>query len=227
VTPTGGSTSRSATAVANLPQFRLEWRDAVRVSPEVITGRSGAEAAPAVAAKPMLLFLYDGDTEGARDGVESPVFLNDRIVILARFFDLIRIDLESARLDRALAEVAGGKQSRLVMLRPNYEVASVMTGRLDVNRVAPAMVKTLRADFANSPEAVFKEQAALGKERMALEERASKIAKLREQQDAEKSADRRAKLHGEIEELVRAVDEADQKLLAREQALYVLKPKAG
>lgn len=223
----GSSTSRSRSTVAQLPQFRMEWKDVVSISPAAVTGRREAESALPAATRPMVLFLYDADTEGARDGVDAPAFQDDRVAILARFFDLLRIDLESASDDRALASVSNGKQSRVVFLRPNYAVAAVLTGKWDAGRVADSMAKTLRADFANSPDAVVKAQAECGRERSALDAEQAKFLELKEKADAERSPARREKLLQEAESLQQSILASEERIDAKERAIYELKPKAS
>jgi hypothetical protein len=212
--------------VTELPQFRLDWKDVASISPAAVTGRSEAESALPSARRPMVLFLHDADTEGARDGVDAPAFRDERVAILARFFDLLRMDLESAADDRALSAVSNGRQSRLVFLRPNYTVASVLTGKWDAGKVADSMAKTLRADFANSPDAVLKGQAECNRERSALESDRAKYLKLKEQADAERSASRREKLLKDADALQQALLASEERIDARERALYELKPKA-
>ncbi|MGH7162696.1 MAG: hypothetical protein ACREID_04370 [Planctomycetota bacterium] len=183
-----------------------------------------AEAA-FTAPKPMLVYVYDLDQTGAREAVEAGVFQTDRVAIVARFFDCVRIDDESAAQDRALKESVKGKGPHLLFVRPNFEVAQSIAGRLNANRVHDAMVKTLRSDFGNDVPAVLKAQQELLKERAAIERDRSKLQRLEQEIAEEAGARSRAELEKERDALQEKIRALEGGIEQREQALYVLEPK--
>ena len=66
--------------------------------------------------RPMIVFVYDADVDEQRYQVEEQkAFFDDKVAVGARFFDCLRIDLESAKTDRALAKSVK-KGSTLVFL---------------------------------------------------------------------------------------------------------------
>jgi hypothetical protein len=204
----GSSMSRGAITVAALPQFRIVWRDVERVTPAATTGAK----APAPREKPLLVYVHDGEDVDARYAVEELEALRDEgVVVAAQFFEAVRIDLEHARQDPALARLVK-RAPCLVALRPGLEAGKTLAGAPSKGALFAALRATLRKDYENCPRKTLDEQ------REILAARAA-IARERERAE-ELEGPERATLEGELE-----AREAD--LDAREKGLFTLKPRAS
>jgi hypothetical protein len=201
----------------------------MRVSEDVVSGMTEAEAAETMRAeRPMIVYIYDGEAEeDLRFEIEEcKAFFDDKVAIGARFFDCIRIDAESAREDRALAE-SYKKLPALVFLRPNYEVAARVSGKFTTGKVFSSMCKTMKKDYANCVNTVVKKQQRIMKERVELTKQWGKVDELDERIADEKSDKRRAKLIKEREDLAGKLDKEMGELTATESKLYELESKAA
>jgi len=211
----------------NQPEFRVEWRDAIRISQDVISGMTEEQARETLLAdRPMLVYIYDGEAEeDLRFEIESSkAFLDDKVAIGARFFDCIRIDAESAREDRAIAKSFRSLPA-LVFLRPNFEVAAKLSGKFSAAKVFSSMCAAMKKDYANCVSTVVKAQQKVMKERVALQREWSKVDELDERIADEGSQSRRANLIQERESLASKLERAQQELAATEAKLYQLESK--
>lgn len=203
--------------VTSNPAFQIRWRDVLSVARDLTTGMTEAEAAEAARAeRPMVVFVYDPDSEDADD--TDKAFQEERVAVGARFFDCLRISKLDAAEDRLLASYAE-KAPVLVFVRPTFEVAASQTARFNANKIFAAMCTTMKKDYKNCVDTVLKKQREIQKERASLERDKEKLAKLDEQ--AGNSESRRAKadkLRAEIADAEAALDE-------KESSLYQLEPK--
>ena len=197
-----------------------------RVSRDIVTGMSEEDAAEASRHdKPMMVLVYDANDEDARYAIEQDRnFTNEKVAIGARFFDRMAIDSENAAKDHLLK----GKLKRLpslYFLRPNYEIVSVMRGKLSAGKVFRVMCATMQKDYENCVSTVLKKQREIMKDRVALDKDLTRIDRLTAQIADEKSARKRKDMIARRDALDKTVTERQTKLTAREDALYALKLK--
>lgn len=214
--------------MAALPQFRIDWRDVVGISKDVITGMTEEEAKQTLKSdRPMLVYVYDDSDEEIDNRVvveEDKAFFDDRVLIGARFFDCVRIDAESAKEDRALAKKVG-RLPALVFVRPNYEVAKVLPGKFNAKRIFATMTSVIKKDYENCTTCVYKAQTKLARERAKLGSEWAKLDKLNLKIADEDNTSKRAQLQRERDELEKRLNDLQAEFNAREAKLYELKRK--
>jgi len=221
---------RSTTSVLNRPEFRVKWRDVTQVSRDLITGMTEDEAkAISRHERPLMVFVYNDELdEESRFEIESAsAFLDDKVAVGARYFDCVRIDLESAKGDRVLKEHVGRANS-LVFVRPNYEVAEKIFFkgvRVNARKVFGDMCKTLRLDYENCARKAAKEMRDIQKERYDLQREQAEVAEIDEDISEEESPRRREKLIEKRDELQDELDKQFTKLSEAEKKLFELKAK--
>ena len=200
----------------------------MRVSQDVISGMTEEESrATLTTDKPMMVFVYDADVDEQRYLVEeNKVFFDDKVAIGARFFDCLRIDLDSARDDRALAKKVK-RAPMLVFLRPNYQVHKVLTGRFNAGKIFQAMCSTTRQDYKACVKSALRTQKLLSKERVKLDRQWVKLEQLNTKIADEGSQRKRAKLIKDRDALNEKLSAAEVKIDEREAKLYVLTPKTA
>jgi len=204
-------------SVTARPEFRMSWRDTIRLSPVVTTGEPEAEAAEAQRAKqPMLVFIY-ADGKAGRDPrfavEEEEAFQDEQVAIGARFFDCVRMHANDAKRDRALKRYAG-RAPCLVLLRPDYSAEKCLRGKLRAEAIFAAMKQTVQEDYENCLECTARAQDRLQDQRATVADAKADLAELKE------GDSKRAALQAWIAETEKVLD-----LL--EKDLYALKPKAA
>jgi hypothetical protein len=223
---------RSKTSVLNRPQFRVSWKDVTRVSRDVTTGMTEAEAqAVSRHDKPILVYVYNDeakDNEDARFAIEAATaFIDEKVAVGTRFFDCVRIDAESAKKDRALKDHVGRANS-LVFVRPNYEVADALHfrgTRVNARKVFGEMCATLRLDYENCAKKAYSAMRKIQKERVELDEEAQEVRELDAEILEEESARKRAKLIAKRDKIQKKLDDAYLKIDEAEGKLFSLTPK--
>ena len=199
----------------------------LRVSKDVISGMTEEESRSTLTTdKPMMVFVYDADAEDQRYMVEEDkVFFDDMVAVGARFFDCLRIDIESARTDRALAKSVK-RAPALLFLRPDYTVHKTLTGRFSARKIFAAMCSTTKQDYKSCVKSAFAGQKKLNKERTKLDREWVKLDQLNSRIDDEKGQRKRAKLIKKRDALDKKLSDAEVKLDECEAKLYKLTPKA-
>ena len=197
-----------------------------RITKDIVTGMTEEEATKAkLHDKPMMIYVYDANDEEARDAIEDDRnFMKEKVAIGARFFDRMRIDSESASEDRMFKKM--GRLPALYFVRPNYDVVSVMRGKFSSGKVYRSMCLTMKKDYSNCVTTVLKKQREIMKDRVALDKDRTKVERLNQKIADEKSAKRRQSMIKERDALESRLAEAESKIRAREDALYVLAVKA-
>ena len=225
-----GRGGRSATSVLNLPQFRTSWRDVTRVSKDVTTGMTEKEAAAVVRhERPILVYVYnDEKDDDARFAIEeAAAFANDKVAVGARFFDCVRLDLETAKSDRMLKEHLG-RQNSLLFVRPDYSVANAMHfkgSKLAAAKVFGAMCKTMKLDYSNCVKSAYSKMQKLQKSRVKLDREMVKVNQLDEKIVAEKSAKKREKMIKERDKEQEKLDAQYAKIDEKMGKLFALQVK--
>jgi len=145
-----------------------------------------------------------------RYAIESDkAFLDEGVLVAARFFDCVRLSAESAAADPHLRRAAK-KTPCLLLVRPNGKVAKTLGGTLTPKRLYGAMNTALRLDYANSVSKTMKAQQKLLKERTKLLRERTRIARLEGASKSEAQASLEARRND---------------LDAREARLYALRPR--
>jgi len=218
--------ARGRSSVTSQPQFQIRWDDVEQVAKDVVTGMTEEESAEAQrAARPMLVYIYDGNDEDAQLAVEDDrAFQTEKVAVGARFFDCLRIDKVDAVKDRAL-KVHARKAPCLVFVRPNFDVATVMTAKFNANRVFTAMSSTMTKDYKTSVTDVFKKQKVISRDRSKLQRDRDEMARLDAKIAETKSRKAVSRLNKKRDKLEQKVDAAETKLTELENALYTLEPK--
>jgi ABC-type phosphate transport system auxiliary subunit len=153
--------------------------------------------------------------------LEDVVFKNEDVGVGAKFFECIRVNEQDAGRDRVLAN-AGRSTPRMVFLRPDYTVHSVIEGKeLSASKILKAMKPLVGEAYVNNFDKVTKEYKKLLNELDRLEGVKQRIedSRLRLQGKSDPSAQR--KLDAEVKEY-----EAEMAAwTAKEQKLLDLRKK--
>jgi len=179
--------------------------------------------------KPILVYVYnDEEQEDARFAIEAATaFGDDQVAIGARFFECVRIDIESAKNDRALKDHIG-RQNSLVFVRPNYEVADALhfkETRIASRKIFGEMCATLRMDYENCAKKAYSEMRKIMKERVELDQEADDVRKLDAEILEQESARKREKLIAQRDKVQKKLDDAYLKIDEAESKLFKLEPK--
>ena len=157
----------------NLPQFRVQWSDATKLSQDVTTGMT-AEEAEAIGRndKPMLVYVYNEeiDAKASFSIEESIAFYDDKVAVGARLFDTVRMDLEDAKMDRVLKDHLG-RENSLIFLRPDYKFAKAIHfkgTKVKPRAVFAAMCATMKLDYKNCVATTYKKMRVIQKARRKL-----------------------------------------------------------
>jgi len=195
----------------------------LRVSKDVISGMTEEESKSTLTTdKPMMVFVYDADVDDQRYLVEEDkVFYDDMVAVGARFFDCLRIDIESARADRALAKRVK-RAPALLFLRPNYTVHKALNGKFSARKVFAAMCSTTQQDYKSCVKSAFAGQKKVNKERTKLDREWAKLGQLNSRIDDERGQRKRATLIKKRDALDKKLSDAEVKLDEREAKLYAL-----
>jgi len=211
----------------------IVWRDVVRVAPQILTGMTEAEAEKASRAeRPMLVYVYptadeDDEVDQRLDIEENPVFRDPRVRLACKFFGFLRIDSESAALDRTLkGHATKFRGPALVLVRPNFEAVSAVPAKCSATRLYAAMCGTVAKDYRNDVDAAFKKERALRREWDGIWRDQHKLDRLDKKLADPSQEVRRKWLEKRRAMLSEAIDAQREKLLARERKLYELAPKA-
>ena len=199
------------------------------VTKDVISGMSEDEAKSTLTNdRPIIVFVYDADVDEQRFLVEEQkAFFDDKVAVGARFFDCVRIDLESAKTDRALAK-AVKRAPALVFLRPDYSVHKTITAKkFNAGKIFAAMCSTTMKDYKTCVMRAISTQKKLTKERSKLDKEWVKLERINTQIDDERSQRKRARLIKERDALQKKLGDIEVKLDERESALYKLEKKAS
>ncbi|MHC4959632.1 MAG: hypothetical protein ACYTGN_14800 [Planctomycetota bacterium] len=173
---------------------------------------------------PLLVYVYDDNVENQRYEIEeSKAMADDRVLVGTRFFDCVRIDLESARDEAVLKGVK--RAPALVILRPDYKIAKTLYGKLTSKRVFSAMMSSVKKDYENCIDCVYKEQKKLTKKWNALNADMAKVQALSEKIADEPQRKKRSKLTKERDEMQARLSKAEEALSKEETELYALKVK--
>jgi len=209
----------------------VEWRDVLSISQAVTTGMTEEQAKATLRNdRPMLVYVYDDDTKDEDEDQrffieEAKNFRDDSVAVAARFFDCVRIDLESAKEDRAMRKkVRRGKT--LVFVHPDYTVYKVLSAKASAKKIFSVMNALVKRDYDNCPHCVFGEQMKLVKEWVRVDVGYAKIAELTEGAKDEANRKKRAKLIRRRDEMQKDIATLEMKLGKRESELYELQPKA-
>ena len=145
----------------------------------------------------------------ARYAIESDkAFADESVVVGARFFDCVRLEVVRARANVALRPHVG-RVPCLLAVRPNGEIVKSIR-KLSAAGVFVAMRTTLSKDYTNRLDRAVKEQRAILKEQAKLERDRGKLARL----EGKELAAAELQLRGK-----------EKALADRESALYRLAPK--
>jgi hypothetical protein len=191
----------------------------------VITGMTEEQAKATLKHdSPLLVYVYDDNVENQRYEIEeSKAMADDRVLVGTRFFDCVRIDLESARDEAVLKGVK--RAPALVILRPDYKIAKTLYGKLTSKRVFSAMMSSVKKDYENCIDCVYKEQKKLTKKWNALNADMAKVQALSEKIADEPQRKKRSKLTKERDEMQARLSKAEEALSKEETELYALKVK--
>ncbi|MEE8105694.1 MAG: hypothetical protein V3T86_09190 [Planctomycetota bacterium] len=156
-----------------------------------------------------MIYVYDAADVDARYAIESEKALADeRVLVGARFFDCVRIGAEQARADVTLKAHIKSVPCLLVA-QPNGAVTRSVR-RLSAPAVFGAISSAMRKDFRNCLATTLKKQKECLKARARLDRQRARLPRMRESKRIK--AEQKLQLE-------------DRALKAREEALYVLKPK--
>jgi hypothetical protein len=210
----------------------IVWRDVVRVAPQILTGMTEAEAKKASRAeRPMVVYVYptadEDDEVDLRLAIqEDPVFRDPRVRLACKFFAFLRIDRDSAALDRTLKRHAAKlRRPALVLVRPTFEAVSVVPAKCSATKLYRAMCGTVAKDYRNDVNEAFRKERALRAEWDGIWRDQDKLDRLDRKLADLNNEVRRERLEKKRAELSEAIDAQREKLLARERQLYVLTPK--
>ena len=171
------------------------------------------------------LVVDDSEDPDARFTIEeNSAFADNNVLIAARFFDLVRIDKESASADRVLKKAAK-KAPCLAFVRVTFALETVQAGKFRSKAIYAAMGETISADYTCKLSGIVSKQTKIQKQRAKLDKDYAKINRLDEKIGDEESDRRRAKLEKERDALATKLNEAEGKLTDREIKLYELAPK--
>ena len=179
--------------------------------------------------RPMLVYVYnDEKDEDARFAIEeSNAFANDKVAVGARFFDCVRIDLETAKKDRALKGHLGTENS-LIFVRPDYKVATAVnfkSTKLKAAKIFSGMCKTMQMDYSNCVKTAYTKMQKLQKSRVKLDRELLKVTQIDDKIVAEKSAKKREKLIAERDKAQGKLDEQYAKIDEQMGKLFELTAK--
>jgi hypothetical protein len=230
-TPPGTTPDRKVVPVSSRPEFRIEWRDVLRVSPTTTTGMTEEEAEKAAtAARPLIVYIYGSDRREGKDpryAIEDErVFRDDKVLVGARFFDCVRIHELDAKKDKALRKHAH-KAPCLVFLRPDYDAVKCLRPKWTRRRLYGAMFVTLRKDYENCIHCVFAAQKTMAAEEGALADARRELGALQGKVAAESNPQRLVSLKKKAGALERRVKQAEAELEERRAKLYELRPKTS
>lgn len=198
------------------------------VTQDVISGMTEEQAkATQRRDRPMMVFVYDDSKDDEQRFLveKSKAFADDNVAVGARFFDCLRIDLESAKEDRALMKKVKRGPS-LVFLRPDYSVFKVISGKFSAKKVFAVMNAAVKKDYENCPHCVAREQFKLAQEWVRVDRGYMTITQLRQKAKDESNAKKRAELVKRQEAVQKDIADLESKLGEREAKLYELVPKA-
>lgn len=205
----------------------MSWKDVTRVTQDVTTGMTEAQAA-AISRndKPLIVYVYNDEVdEDARFSIENAsAFVDDKVAIGARFFDCVRIDAETAKNDRALKEHIGRANS-LIFVRPDFKVAKVVHfkgTKINARKVFGNMCSTMKFDYENCVSTAYSKMKKIQKSRLKLDQELSKVSALDLKIADEKSARRRDKLVAQRDKMQEALDTKYEKFDAQEAKLFEL-----
>jgi hypothetical protein len=203
-----------------------------RVSRDVVSGMSEAEAAKISRNdKPIMVYIYNDllDEEARYSIEEASAFGDDKVAVGARLFDCVRIDIESAKKDRMLADHLG-RENTLVMLRPNFKFSKAIVfkkNKVKARSVFAAMCATMKLDYKNCVATTYKKMKAIQKERSKLTPEQRKIDQIDEKILNEDSAKKRDKLVANRDKMQEKLDGSMAKLDQKEDQLFNLVEKAS
>jgi hypothetical protein len=205
--------------------FKVNWRDVLSIKDDVITGMTEEQAKATLRHdSPLLVYVYDDNVEDQRYAIEeSKAFADDRVLVGTRFFDCVRIDLESARDEAVLKFVK--RAPALVLLRPDYKVGKTLYGKLTSKRVFSAMMSTVKKDYANCIDCVYKAQKKLTKKWNAFNAETAKMQSLSDKIADEPKREKRAQLKKQRDAMQKKLGEVEETLTKEETELYSLKVK--
>lgn len=178
--------------------------------------------------RPMLVYVYNEDkNDDARFAIEeASAFLNDKVAVGARFFDCVRIDLASAKKDRALKGSLGTENS-LIFVRPDYKVASAIqfkATKLTASKIFGAMCATMKLDYGNCVKTAYTKMRKLQKDRVKLDRELLKVTQIDAKILNEKSAKKRERLISERDKAQEKLDSEYAKIDEQMGKLFELKP---
>jgi hypothetical protein len=229
----GRVSTKGGSAPCPCPQCTgIEWRDVVKIAPDILTGMTEAEAKKAMRAeRPMLVYVYPmGDEDDETDyrfAIEKDhVFADPRVRLACKFFDFLRIDRESAAYDRKLKKYASRfRKPALVLVRPNFEAVDVVSSRFSANDLYKAMARTIAKDYRNDIDATFKKERAMRVEWDEVWREQGKLDRIEKRLTDLDDKTKQAELEKERDALKESVEAQREKLLERERKLYELDPK--
>lgn len=219
-----GCCGRSSAATSALT---IPWESLPRIAPSdaaVLTGASGAPAAPAAAAdRPFFVFVADpGSDETAQ--LETVLLKDERVALGARAFRAVRMTPDEAAADPVVSK-AGKAAPRFVLVSADLQSATALEkSRLSVSATWDAMKATADRFYGGSLETVVKDARELlveydriDGERKVLQ---AKAEKLRDKKGAD--ADRK-----EVDAKLAQLEARQQKAEAREKAIWDRKAKTA
>ncbi len=179
--------------------------------------------------KPLVVYIYNDEVdEEARFSIEeAAAFFDDKVAVGARMFDMVRIDMESAKNDRVLKDHIG-RENALVFLRPDYKFAKAIQfkgTKVKARSVFSAMCATMKLDYKNCVATTYKKMKTIQKARTKLAPDATKIAQMDDKILAETSDKSRDKLVAKRDKMQDKLDVENLKLDTQENALFTLSAK--
>ena len=203
-----------------------------KVSRDVVSGMTEEEATKISRNdKPIMVYIYNDLTdEEARYSIEeASAFADDKVAVGARLFDCVRIDIESAKKDRKLADHLG-RENTIVMLRPDFKFSKAIIfkgSKVKARSVFGAMCSTMKLDYKNCVATTYKKMKAIQKERSKLSPEQTKIDQYDEKILKEESAKKRDKLVAKRDKMQEKLDGEMTKLDAKEDKLFSLVDKTS